>query len=720
MKKLPYKNSELPIESRVEDLLSRMTRAEKLGQLGQYYKGSFVDDPDAIDAGLRAGRWGSRIAAESAFAGSDGGPKINADDVNEPQRIAVEESRLGIPILVGRDVIYGLSTVYPVPLSQAASFNPELVEQAMMVVAREASAMGLHWTFSPMLDYVRDPRWGRCIESYGEDPYLLSVMGVAAVRGFQGEDPSAPDRLLACAKHFAGYGGSEGGRDYDTTEWSENTLHNMILPPFRAVAEAGVATMMAGFNSLGGTPASAGKALMRDWLKTELGWDGFVVSDWGSIHDLIGHRVAGDGREAARLAFSAGVDMEMTAGHYEQELDALLEAGLIPENWLDDAVARILRAKFRAGLFEHPYIDVAQSEAVQRAPGHTALAEKLAAQSIVLLKNNGGLPLAQNAVHVAVLGPYAQARREHLGSWCVDGRPEDVTTILDGLRVAAPDVEFVTATSTFSDYQLQAARAAELTLLCVGESHQRNGENRSTAGLGLPLDQEALIEMLGQLDIPLVVVDCSSRYLPSPAAERYACAILHAGTLGTEAGTAIARVLTGGVNPSGKLPMTIPRNEGQIPMYYNRKTPGKISCMPEYEGYTETLLTPLYPFGFGLSYTAFELTDVALSAELMEQGTVLTLSATLTNTGDRFGAEVVQLYLQDCVASTTRPERELKGFQRVELQAGERRILTFELHEAMLAFYSATCCWEAEPGRFKVALGMSSLAPWVADFEYKT
>ncbi len=710
MPPVPYKEATLPTESRVSDLLARMTRAEKIGQLGQVCMFNYADRREEYLAGVRHSQWGSRILAESAWAGNIPEPALNPAQLNEVQLVAVEESRLGIPLLFGRDVIYGHRTVLPIPHTYAASFNPEQVEQALSGVAAEASAEGVRWTFSPMMDLVRDPRWGRVIESFGEDPYLDSRLAVAAVRGFQGDDPSQPGRMLACAKHFAGYGGAEGGRDYETAEWTENTLHNMVLPPFAAAARAGVASMMAGFHDLGGTPVSAGRALMRDWLKDTLKWDGFVVSDWGSIYDLIGHGVARDEREASRLGFTAGIDLEMTAGFYERNIGPLIESGELPEAWLDDAVARLLRAKFRAGLFEHPYIDPARAVTLQRHPDHVARACELASQSVVLLKNEGGiLPLAPTLKKVAVLGPYAEARREHLGSWCLNGRPEEVTTVLDGLKTAAPGVTFVTANAAFSDVMIETARQAELTLLCVGESYLRNGENKSIADLTLPPGQEEIIAAFGRLGLPLVVIDFSGRYLPSPAAQTHARAIVHAGQLGTEAGTALARILWGHVSPSGKLPMTIPRCTGQIPIYYNRKLPAKIRpSNGYYRGYEDEQLSPLYRFGYGLSYTSFRLDEVRLSASTMQPDGQVRFSARLTNTGTRRGAEVVQLYIADLVGSTSRPGRELKGFQRVDLEAGASVDVSFTITADELSFYTARRCREVEPGEFKLAIGTDS------------
>ena len=705
-----------PPESFLQALLARMSLPEKIGQLMQ----ARIEDqpPETIEAGLKAGRWGSRILAKTNWAGNLENSALDVAEMNAQQKIAVEESPSGIPLIFGRDVIYGHRTVFPIPHSQAASFHPELVEQACTCVAREATAEGVHWTFSPMLDLVRDPRWGRVIESYGEDPFLISQMGSATIRGFQGDDPSAPDRMLACAKHFAGYGGSEGGRDYDGTDWSDDSLHNMILPPFRAAVEAGIASFMSGFNQLGGRSVSASPHFTRDWLKTELAWDGFIVSDWGSINDLLAHRQAESRSDAARQALEAGIDMDMVDGLYEEGLAAMVDAGEVSETLIDESVLRVLRAKQRAGLFERPYTEA--TPGIQRAPAHVALAVELACQSIVLLKNDGILPLAASQKKIAVLGPYAEARRQHLGSWCLDGRSEEVTPILDALRANMPEVKFLTANAAFADEMIAIARNAQLALVCVGESHVRNGEAKSIGELALPPGQEALIQALAAVGVPMVVIDCSGRYLPIPSAELHARAILHAGSLGTEAGTAIAKVLSGAVNPSGKLPMTVPRFTGQIPIYYNRKSAGAALSRGMFKGYEDLQVTPLYPFGFGKSYTDFALENIALSSETLNPGDTVTLQAVLRNVGTRSGAQVVQLYLQDTVSIPTRPERELKGFQRIELEAGATQTVTFELSEKQLGFYSPKGEWIVQPGAFRLALGFDATAEFTHTLRYET
>ena len=700
-------------ETFLHDLLARMSLSGKIGQLTQGRVASYP--ADEIEAGFKAGRWGSRILAETDWAGNFANSALDVGEMNAQQKWAVEESPDGIPVIFGRDVIYGHRTVLPIPHSQAASFNPDLVEKAITCVAREAAAEGVHWTFSPMLDLVRDPRWGRVIESFGEDPFLIAKMGQATIRGFQGEDPSQPDRLLACAKHFAGYGGSEGGRDYDHTEWSDDTLQNMILPPFRAAVEAGVASMMSGFNQLQGQSVSALPRLTREWLKEKLNWDGFVVSDWGAINDLIYHRQAAHRAEAGRLALEAGIDMDMVDAIYEEELENLVKEGIVPESLIDDAVLRILRAKQKAGLFDRPYTKA--NPAVQRAPEHIECAVELACQSMVLLKNDGLLPLAAALKKIAVIGPYAEARRQHLGSWCLDGRPAEVTTILEGLQKALPETKLLTANPAFSDEMMATARSAELIILCLGESHVRNGEAKSISELALPAGQESLLTSLSQFGIPLVVIDCSGRYLPIPAAEQHAGALLHAGHLGTEAGTAIAQVLTGAVSPSGKLPMSIPRCTGQIPIYYNRKCPGSALGRPHFKVYEDQLRTPLYPFGFGLTYSSFDLRNISLSAEKMPVQGSVKVTAELTNTGSHSAAQVVQLYLRATVANPTRPERELKGFQRVELQPGESREVEFTLNASNFGSYSGQGQWLPTKGLFQLALGFDSTAAFTHQIE---
>lgn len=712
---LPYRNPALPLEERLSDLLARMTLPEKIGQLSQACKRLFAQEEE-FDRLVASGRIGSRILSDGGFAGNEGAG-LSISDLNASQRVAVEQSRLGIPLLFGRDVIYGQRTMFPIPLAQAATFDPGLVEEACTCIAREAAAVGVHWTFAPMMDVARDPRWGRIIEGYGEDPWLSARMAEAAVRGFQGSDPSDPERILACAKHFVAYAAAEGGRDYETAEVSENTLQNTYLPPFRAAVRAGVATVMSAFQDIGGIPASAHREALTGILKEAWGFDGFVVSDWGAVEQLRHHGVAADEREAAALAFSAGVDMEMTLWTYDQNLANLVETGVIPESRVDDACRRILRAKFRAGLFERPYVDETLWPKVLLCPEHTRLAARVAVESMVLARNlEGILPLAREGLSLALLGPMAQEKRAHLGSWTLDGKTEDTVSIAEGIQRVAPGVELRLALGESADAQLATilgkaygAKPVDLAVVCVGESHLRHGEASSIADLSLPAGQEELIESLARAGVPLIVVCCSGRPLPIPAAERHANALIYAWNGGTCVGEAVARVLFGLDEPGGRFPMTVPRHGGQIPIYYNRKVPGKLGGWEDrYHAYLDQEFDPLYRFGFGLGYTSFEMSPATASAERVPVGQWVEVSTEVRNTGSREGATVVQCYLRDLVASTARPRCELKGFQKLRLRPGQSRRVTFRLGPDELEFFTARRTWEVEPGRFRVFLGFHS------------
>ncbi|AHK18691.1 glycosidase [Yersinia similis] len=714
-----YRDATLPIEARIDDLLSQMTLAEKVGQLCQQPMLDYQQHRDDYLAGVRAGRWGSRILADTAWAGNAPGENVDPCQLNEIQRAAVEHSRLGIPLLFARDVIYGQATVLPIPLAQAASWNPELVQQAYRVIAREAASLGIHWTFAPMLDIARDPRWGRTIETSGEDPWLTAQFAAAVVKGFQGDDLSAADSLMACAKHFVGYAAVEGGRDYDTTELSDNTLHNVHLPPFQAAIEAGVGSVMTGFCDLGGTPVTAHGELIRGWLKQQQNFDGLVISDWGSIADLTHFGIAQDALRAAELALQAGVDMAMTHEAYEGKLDQLVLQGRINEALLDDAVRRVLRAKFRCGLFERPYVDEEWHKRELRRPEHLALAQRLAEQSIVLLKNRQALlPISRTSVPLtlAVIGPHAHSQRQHLGSWCLDGDADHVMSIYQSLCAIAGEVKVITEQSSFSDEMIECAHRADIVILCTGESHRRTGEARNIAELQLPPGQEELIAAVGRIGKPLVVIQCTGRPLPSPATEQYADALLYGWQCGSEAGKAIARIIFGEHVPCGKLPMTVPRSTGQIPIYYGRKPLGKMRDYREYQPYKDLADTPLYPFGFGLSYTRFTYSDLQLSHKSLELGASLRVTITVTNDGAVAGDEVVQCYIRQYVASTTRPQRELKGFQRISLQPGEAGEVSFTLGVSELAFYGQHRRYAQEPSRISVFVGGDSTTPHQADF----
>ncbi len=711
-----YKDPSLPIEQRVEDLLGRMTREEKIAQLAQIF--FLPEDREKAKDRLRRHGLGSRILAISNLAGNVTEKTADVEDLNDFQRVAVEETRLGIPVLYGRDVIHGHRTVFPIPLAMAASFNPGLVEEAFAIAAREAASAGVHWTFAPMLDIARDPRWGRIIEGFGEDPYLGSCMASAAVYGLQGRGGSQarydPDRILACAKHYIGYGAAEGGRDYNTAEISDNTLRNVYLPPFRAAVEAGVGSVMSAFQDLNGESASGSRYLLADLLKGELGFSGFIVSDWGSVSDLITHRVAADRREAARLAFEAGVDMDMVSDCFTDHVGELIEAGEIPAERLDDAARRILTAKFRLGLFEHPYTDPALVEKVQFTSEHRAAARRAATQSLVLLKNNGLLPLAKDAHRarkVAVIGPLAGERRALLGSWVNDGLVSETQTVLEAIQAACPQAEILTAPGSLGDEMLMAAARAEVVILAVGESNARNGEDNCVASLELPAGQDELIESVCGLGKPVALVVLAGRPVTLTRAARLAEAILYAWHPGSLGAAAIADVLFGDVNPSGKLPVSFPRSEGQIPVHYNRKSTGK-----PWSKYLDMPATPLFPFGFGLSYTTFQYTDLRLSRAEIGVSESVVVSALVANTGLRVGEEVAQCYIQDCVASVTRPVRELKGFARLMLQPGESQQVEFVLGPEELSFYGRDGKRRVEPGDFKVWVGGDSAAKLEAGF----
>lgn len=711
-----YKDPSAPISARVEDLLSRMTLDEKIAQLAQ----TFVHEGirKQVEARIRQHGLGSRILTHSNLAGNITERIADIEDLNALQRVAVEETRLGIPLLHGRDVIHGHRTVFPIPLAMAASWDEELVEEAFAVSAREAASAGVHWTFAPMLDIARDPRWGRIIEGFGEDPCLTGRLAAAAVRGLQGgqepgsEQPFAPGRLLACAKHYIGYGAAEGGRDYNTAEITDNTLRNMYLPPFKAAVDAGVGTVMSAFHDLNGEPASGSRYLLTDVLRGELGFAGLLVSDWTSVSELVVHRFAADRRAAAQIAFEAGVDMDMCSDCYGDHLGELIESGAIAEAKLDGAVRRVLSAKFRLGLFEQPYTDPQLGAKVQFTKAHQALARRLAARSLVLLKNNGLLPLAKNPGRIALIGPLAEQRRALLGSWVSDCLIDETQTLLEAFRAVCPEAEILSAGGPLTDEMLMAAGRADVVVLAVGESNARNGEANCVASLDLPVGQQALIDAVQGLGKPLALVVLAGRPVNISRAVALADAVLYAWHPGSLGAAAIADVLFGDTVPSGKLPLSYPRSEGQIPIHYNYKSTGRPWMI-----YQDLPVTPLFPFGFGLSYTRFSYQDLKVSAGEIKVGELVTVSATVTNTGDRAGEEVAQCYVQDCVASVTRPVRELKGFKRVALEPGESCQVEFVLGSEELSFYGRDGRWRLESGEFKIGIGGDSQAELAAGFQ---
>jgi beta-glucosidase len=719
-------------EERIASLLRRMTLAEKIGQMHQVN----ADVPAAVEdlrAAVREGRVGSLINP------------VDPELVDALQHIAVEESRLGIPLLAGRDVIHGFRTVMPIPLGQAATWNPEVVRDGARVAAAEAAATGVNWTFAPMLDISRDPRWGRIAESLGEDPCLASRLGAAMVEGFQGDDLAAPGSIAACAKHFAGYGAAESGRDYATTNIPWNELRNVYFPPFRAALEAGAASVMTSFSDLDGIPATANRRLLREVLRDEWGFDGLVVSDWDSIRQLAVHGLTDGDRESAREAVLAGVDMDMAGGVYEAQLPALVGEGRVPMDVIDAAVANILRIKFRLGLFERPYVDPMQRSALDEAAGRQ-VAREAARQGIVLLKNDRAvLPLsAASTRSIAVIGPLADDPYEQLGTWIFDGDPSLSVTALQGLRDLAGEevgirhvraLETTRSRSTASfDEAVQAARESDVAVLFLGEESILSGEAHSRADIGLPGAQAELVRRVREAGKPVVAVIMAGRPLVLTDVIDHLDAVLFAWHPGTMGGAAVADLLFGVESPSGRLPVTFPRAVGQVPIYYNQKRGGKppspettvlIDDIPVRAPQTSVGNTayhldagylPLFPFGHGLSYTTFEYSNLRLDRSELPTGGALTASVELANTGHTAADEVVQLYVRDLVGSVTRPVRELKGFRRVRLAPGEAVTVAFQLQSDDLAFVGRDDVPVVEPGDFQLWIGGSSEAGLRATF----
>jgi beta-glucosidase len=704
------------VEQRVEALLGQMTLEEKVGQTNQVMRLAGEDT-----AAIRQGSIGSSIFASTAWAGKDRPPSALAETSNAYQKAAVEESRLGIPLLMARDVIHGHRTVFPIPLAQAAAWDPELVGQAASIAAREATADGIKWFFTPMLDVARDPRWGRVAEGFGEDPYLGSLNAAAAVRGYQGEDMASPEKVVACAKHYAGYGLSEGGRDYDRVEVSLRAMRDVYLPPFQAAVQAGVATIMSGFHDYNGVPVAANRQLLTDILKQEWGFAGFVVSDWNAVLELTRHGIAEDGPQAVEKAILAGVDMDMVSAAYSAHLPGLVRSGRAPVDALDEAVRRILRVKFLAGLFENPYTDPQRAGRVMLLPEHRAAAQRLAQESIVLLKNDGGLlPLRGQARKIAVFGPLAYARQELFGSWTLDGRAEDVIPIAEAIRQAAPEGVEVRLLNELPDQAIARARGSDLAVIVVGEHPGRSGEASSVTTLDLPAGQRELILAAHDAGLRIILVVVAGRPLALTREAHLADALLYAWQPGVEGGHAVAGLLFGQANPSGRLPISFPRTVGQVPVYYSRKNTGRPPQADGFGvGYIDSPITPLYPFGYGLSYTTFYYGDLQVATPRVSLDGQGLFSAEVTNSGPLAGTEVVQLYVRDLAGQVTRPVKELKGFQRVSLEPGETRRVTFALPAAELSFAGLNERPVLEPGRYHVWIGPSSAEGLQGEFELR-
>ena len=693
------------IEAGIHDLIAKMTIEEKLGQMSQSSNlASPLSDKDRQE--IRSGRWGSYLNAGTL-----------ADKI-EAQRIATKESRLGIPLIFGRDVIHGFRTVFPIPLGEAASWDPDLVRQAAHVAAVEASATGIHWVFAPMVDIARDPRWGRIAEGAGEDPYLGSAMAAAMVRGFQGPELGAPGSVAACVKHYVGYGAAEGGRDYNTAWIPEVLLRNVYLPPFRAARDAGAATYMSAFQDLNGVPASGNEFTLRHVLRDEWHFDGFVVSDWNSIAEMINWGYAADDADAAAKGVLGGVDMEMVSTTYYDHLKALIDAKRVDMRLIDEAVANILRVKFRLGLFDRPIPAAATSR------NSSDIATRLAEESAVLLKNAAGvLPLSKSLSRVAVIGPLADSPVDQMGTWVLDGKPEDVRTPLAALRGMLGESRVAWARGLQNPRDdsrsgfaaaVQAARSADAVVMFLGEDAGLSGEARSRAFLNLPGAQDALVDAIAATGKPIVGVIMAGRPLTFHAAAEKMNAVLYAWHPGTMGGAAIASLLFGDATPSGRLPVSFPRTVSQIPVYYNHMNTGRppsedergvplgtpIDPKGDTSRYIDVDVTPEYPFGYGLSYTTFQYSNLKMSG--------LTVSVDIANTGSRAGDETAQLYIRQLAASITRPVRELKGFQRVKLVPGEKRTVQFTLTRADLGFWNAKGEFVTEPGQFQVWIAPDS------------
>ena len=727
-------SSETEVSKRVEALLGRMSLTEKIGQLTQIGGASFMPGPNPEDL-IRTGGVGSVLWLN------------DTQRFNELQKVAVEETPSKIPLLFGLDVIHGYRTIFPVPLAMASSWDPSVPERAQTVAAKEARAAGLHWTFGPMLDIARDARWGRIVEGAGEDPFLGSAMASAQVRGFQGPFIGAPDHVVACAKHFGGYGAADGGRDYDPVYLPEGRLRNVYFPPFQAAVKAGVGTFMSAYMDLNDVPASGNRFLLHDVLRGEWGFKGFVVSDAFAVGSLVTQGFARDGRDAAFRALSAGLNMDMASDTYSQNLAGLVEDGTLKLADIEAAVRPILAIKVRMGLFEQPYIDESKLAQVVALPEHKKEARLAAGRTMVLLRNEGGLlPLAKNLKNVAVIGTLADSKEATEGSWMVFNHTPAAVTVLEGIRARLPGakVEYAPGPeirrdilSFFDETRPEAvkpvqtpeqdeaafqsavatARAADVILMVLGEDANMSGEAASRASFDLPGRQEELLKAVVALGKPVVLVLLNGRPLSIGWAAENVPAILEAWEPGSEGGNAVADVLFGDVNPGGKLPVTFPRKASHAPLYYARTLTHQPEDSPMYRSrYWDGPVIPLYPFGFGLSYTTFSITNLKLSTPQVKVGSEMTVTADVTNTGSVAGDEVVQLYIHQKAGSDSRPMRELKGFERLTLKPGETKTVTFPLGPAELGYWSTNAGkWIQEAEAFDIWVGSDSLATLHAD-----
>ncbi|WP_372773895.1 beta-glucosidase BglX [Mangrovibacterium sp.] len=733
------KSSELKqdvIGEKVESLLAKMTLEEKVGQMVQY--NGFYDATGPVPTGgdakkkyedLRLGKVGSFLNVRGV------------EQVLALQKIAVEETRLGIPLIFGLDVIHGHKTLSPIPLAEAASWDLQAIEQSARTAAIEASAVGINWTFAPMVDIYRDARWGRVMEGAGEDPYLGAKVGVARVRGFQGDDLSANNTIAACAKHFAGYGFSEAGREYNTVDIGTSTLYNIVFPPFKALVEADVKTVMNAFNIVNGVPATGNSFLQRDILKGEWGFKGFVVSDWASGAEMVTHGYARDLKEAAQFAANAGSDMDMESDAFVSHLVELVKEGKVAESVVDEAASRILRVKYELGLFDDPYryCDEIREKDLLYNEAHQKAALDMARKSIVLLKNeNNLLPLQKNRQKIAVIGALANDKTSPLGSWRIGSDDSTAVSVLEGLMIHssgfayAKGADVVTGPVSFVqelninttdrcgfNEAINLAKRSEVVLMVLGEHGFHSGEARSRTQIDLPGLQQELLEAVYKVNPNIVLVLMNGRPLALPWAAANIPAIVEAWQLGTQSGNAIADVLFGEYNPSGKLPMSFPRSVGQCPIYYNHFSTGRPTNAEEnvfWSHYTDEENSPLFPFGFGLSYSEFDYSDLTIDDSDPKN---VKLTVTVANVGGIDGEEVVQLYLHDRAASVVRPVKELKGFEKISLKANESKTVSFVLTENELGFYNGEGEFLVEPGEFDVLIGTSSQEGLAGSFVLK-
>lgn len=721
-----YKDPSVPTEQRIEDLLSRMLLEEKIGQMNQLH---FKKTDSSLKDKVRQGNVGSLLNI------------VDPEEVNQLQKIALTQSRLGIPLIIGRDIIHGFKTIFPVPLGQAASFDDDLVKLGAHIAAKEAREKGINWTFAPMLDISRDARWGRIAESFGEDPHLAGVLGVAMVKGFQGDNLSAGSSIAACLKHFAGYGAAEGGRDYNSTNIPVHLLRNIYLAPFQKAINAGAATVMTSFNENDGIPSSGNDFLLKQVLRKEWKFDGFVISDWASIPEMITHGYANDRKHAVELAANAGLDMEMATQSYIEHLPQLLRENKISIAAIDSMVKNILRIKFRMGLFEDPYVKPEEPSTIY-SENHLQAARDAAVKSAILLKNENKLLPLSVTKKIAVIGPLADAPHDQLGTWVFDGDKAHTITPLKALQTEYNSIQYIYEpalnysrdkdTSRFTK-AVEAVRKSDVAVVFLGEESILSGEAHSLSNINLIGVQSDLLVALKRAGKPVVLVIMAGRPLTIARDLPNVDAVLYNFHPGTMGGPAIFDLLFGKANPSGKLPVTFVNEVGQIPLYYNHNNTGRPSLKDETpiddilrearqsslgntSYYLDSGKDPLYPFGFGLSYTEFQYSDLKLSASFIPVAGKLIISATVKNTGNYEGAEVVQLYVQDKVASVVRPVKELKGFKKVTLKPGQQQVIEFELTCEDVAFYGRDMVKKCEEGIFKVWVGGDSRTGMSAEF----